>query len=109
LKKEFSSILFHSSKLLYLELENKKYLATQQSCESNLHIIENSTTDRTKRKLNRIMSAKAGKDQSEVILVGCGCPLRGMGWYHAVQMIGNECPSTKLCYIVEPWFMGAGM
>lgn len=54
------------------------------------------------------MSAKAGKDQSEVILVGCGCPLRGMGWYHAVQMIGNECPSTKLCYIVEPWFMGAG-
>ena len=31
-----------------------------------------------------------------------------MGWYHAVQMLGNECPSAKLCHIVEPWFMGAG-
>jgi len=31
-----------------------------------------------------------------------------MGWYHAVQMLGNECPSAKLCYIVEPWFLGAG-
>lgn len=47
-------------------------------------------------------------DQAEVILVGCGCPKRGMGWYHAVQMIGNECPSAKLRYVVEPWFMGGG-
>ncbi len=23
--------------------------------------------------------------QAEVVLVGCGCPLRGMGWYHAVS------------------------
>jgi len=34
--------------------------------------------------------------------------LRGMGWYHAVQLLGNECPSAKLCHVVEPWFMGAG-
>ena len=46
--------------------------------------------------------------QAEVILVGCGAPLRGMGWYHAVQMLGKECPSAKLCYIIEPWFLGAG-
>jgi predicted dehydrogenase len=52
--------------------------------------------------------ATPSKDQAEVILVGCGCPLRGMGWYHAVQMLGGECPSAKLCHIVEPWFMGAG-
>jgi predicted dehydrogenase len=31
-----------------------------------------------------------------------------MGWYHAVQMLGNECPSAKLCHIVEPWFLGPG-
>jgi len=31
-----------------------------------------------------------------------------MGWYHAVQMLGGECPSAKLCHIVEPWFLGAG-
>jgi len=48
------------------------------------------------------------KTQAEVVLVGCGCPLRGMGWYHAVQMLGGECPSAKLSHIVEPWFLGPG-
>jgi len=52
--------------------------------------------------------ATPSKDQAEVILVGCGAPLRGMGWYHAVQMLGGECPSAKLCHIVEPWFLGGG-
>lgn len=52
--------------------------------------------------------ATPSKDQAEVILIGCGCPLRGMGWYHAVQMLGGECPSAKLCHIVEPWYLGAG-
>ena len=55
------------------------------------------------------MVAEAGEKQCEVVLVGCGAPKRGMGWYHAVQMLNNKCPSAKLCYIVEPWFMGAGM
>ena len=32
--------------------------------------------------------AKAG--QAEVILVGCGAPNRGMGWYHAVQMLDKK-------------------
>ena len=27
------------------------------------------------------------QDQAEVVLVGCGAPNRGMGWYHAVQML----------------------
>ncbi len=52
--------------------------------------------------------ATPSTSQAEVILVGCGCPLRGMGWYHAVQMLGGECPSAKLCHIVEPWFLGPG-
>ena len=25
--------------------------------------------------------------QAEVVLVGCGAPNRGMGWYHAIQML----------------------
>lgn len=54
------------------------------------------------------MVATPSSTQAEVILVGCGCPLRGMGWYHAVQLLGDECPSAKLCHIVEPWFLGAG-
>jgi hypothetical protein len=34
------------------------------------------------------MFAKEG--QAEVILVGCGAPNRGMGWYHAVQMLEEK-------------------
>jgi hypothetical protein len=30
------------------------------------------------------VAAKAG--QAEVILVGCGAPNRGMGWYHGIQV-----------------------
>eukprot|EP00529_Nitzschia_sp_RCC80_P031678 CAMPEP_0113458160 /NCGR_PEP_ID=MMETSP0014_2-20120614/9779_1 /TAXON_ID=2857 /ORGANISM="Nitzschia sp." /LENGTH=367 /DNA_ID=CAMNT_0000349675 /DNA_START=111 /DNA_END=1214 /DNA_ORIENTATION=- /assembly_acc=CAM_ASM_000159 len=54
------------------------------------------------------MTAAAGDNQCEVVLVGCGAPKRGMGWYHGVQMLKGKCPSAKLCYVVEPWFMGAG-
>jgi len=54
-------------------------------------------------------SVNLAKDgQAEVILVGCGAPNRGMGWYHAVQMLEEKCPSASLDYVVEPWFMGAG-
>jgi len=54
------------------------------------------------------MVATPGPEQAEVILVGCGCPLRGMGWYHATNMLEGLCPSAKLCHIVEPWFLGGG-
>mmetsp|Transcript_2997 Transcript_2997/g.4528 ORF Transcript_2997/g.4528 Transcript_2997/m.4528 type:complete len:428 (+) Transcript_2997:97-1380(+) len=50
--------------------------------------------------------AKVG--QAEVVLVGCGAPNRGMGWYHAVQMLEGRCPSASLDYIIEPWFLGGG-
>ena len=46
--------------------------------------------------------------QAEVILAGCGAPKRGMGWYHAVQLLKNKCPSAVLSYVVEPWFLGGG-
>jgi hypothetical protein len=35
-----------------------------------------------------VMFAKEG--QAEVILVGCGAPNRGMGWYHAIQMLEEK-------------------
>jgi len=54
------------------------------------------------------MVVQAEKGQSEVVLVGCGLPNRGMGWYHAVQMLDKKCPSASLDYIVEPWFLGGG-
>jgi hypothetical protein len=36
------------------------------------------------------VSAAAGTNQAEVVLVGCGAPNRGMGWYHAVQMLDKK-------------------
>lgn len=37
---------------------------------------------------SRSLAVKAATDgQAEVVLVGCGAPNRGMGWYHAVQML----------------------
>jgi len=54
----------------------------------------------------RSFAAKAG--QAEVVLVGCGAPNRGMGWYHAVQMLEGRCPSASLDHVVEPWFLGGG-
>jgi hypothetical protein len=54
------------------------------------------------------MVAQASTGQAEVVLMGCGAPNRGMGWYHAEQMLRGDVPSAKLCYVVEPWFLGAG-
>ena len=44
----------------------------------------------------------------DVVLVGCGVPKRGMGWYHAKQMLEDMVPSASLTTVVEPWFLGAG-
>jgi len=52
--------------------------------------------------------ATPADNQAEVVLVGCGAPLRGMGWYHAVQMLNDDVPHAKLCHVVEPWFLGGG-
>jgi len=46
--------------------------------------------------------------QVSVVLVGCGVPNRGMGWYHAIQLIDKQCPSAVLNYVVEPWLLGPG-
>ena len=45
---------------------------------------------------------------TDVMIIGCGLPKRGMGWFHATQMLNGECPNAKLNNIVEPWFLGGG-
>jgi len=44
----------------------------------------------------------------DVMVVGAGVPKRGMGWYHAKQMIDGDVASATLSAVVEPWFLGAG-
>ncbi|KAL9180267.1 hypothetical protein ACHAXT_008237 [Thalassiosira profunda] len=41
-----------------------------------------------------------------VVLVGCGAPLKSMGWYHATQILREDSDiAARLDFIVEPWFM----
>lgn len=67
-----------------------------------------SMSSSSKGAFRRTLQMNAESGQAEVVLVGCGAPNRGMGWYHGVQMVENKCPSASLDYVVEPWFMGAG-
>jgi predicted dehydrogenase len=66
------------------------------------------TSTRTMSAFARSLASAAEEGQAEVVLVGCGAPNRGMGWYHGVQMVEDKCPSASLDYVVEPWFMGPG-
>jgi len=66
----------------------------------------NNVARRSNQLTSRAFAAKAG--QAEVVLVGCGAPNRGMGWYHGIQMLEGRCPSASLDYIIEPWFLGGG-
>lgn len=43
-----------------------------------------------KRAVSTTSTMYADAGQAEVILVGCGAPNRGMGWYHAVQMLDDK-------------------
>ena len=42
----------------------------------------------------------------DVVLVGCGCPKRGMGWYHLTQLL--EMPNVVMKAVVEPFYLGPG-
>ena len=49
------------------------------------HLVRQSKNSNHSQAWSRAFAAKAG--QAEVVLVGCGAPNRGMGWYHAIQML----------------------
>jgi len=50
----------------------------------------------------------SSSDRCAVWVVGCGVPKRGMGWYHAKQVIEGDVPNAAVTAVVEPWFLGAG-
>ena len=45
-------------------------------------------SSRTTSSRGGALFAKEG--QAEVVLVGCGAPNRGMGWWHAIQMLEDK-------------------
>jgi hypothetical protein len=48
------------------------------------------TTVRSASTFSHTLTMSAKEGQAEVILVGCGAPNRGMGWYHAIQMLEQK-------------------
>merc|ERR1719356_1192735 len=42
----------------------------------------------------------------EVSVYACGAPKRGMGWYHADQLLDGRFGNAKLKHIVEPFWLG---
>ncbi|KAL7453937.1 hypothetical protein ACHAXS_000317, partial [Conticribra weissflogii] len=43
---------------------------------------------------------------ASIVLVGCGAPLKSMGWYHATQLLNEDSGiNARLEYVVEPWFL----
>ena len=42
------------------------------------------------------------KDTIDVVVVGCGLPKRGMGWYHLVQLMNM--PNVNVRAVVEPFY-----
>jgi predicted dehydrogenase len=71
-------------------------------------VVKNHFSSSSTGPFRNTMMMKAKEGQAEVVLVGCGAPNRGMGWYHAVQMLEGRCPAASLDFVVEPWFLGAG-
>jgi predicted dehydrogenase len=53
-------------------------------------------------------SVVAADATCDIILVGAGVPKRGMGWYHAKQILDGDVPAASLSAVVEPWFLGPG-
>ena len=49
-----------------------------------------STATRSMSTFGRTMTMNAEAGQAEVVLVGCGAPNRGMGWYHGIQMVEKK-------------------
>lgn len=49
------------------------------------------------------MSATTNKVSA--IVIGAGCPLRSMGWYHCAQILDHRIASAQLTTVVEPWYM----
>jgi len=58
--------------------------------------------------VTRLRGGMAASTKCNVVLVGCGVPKRGMGWYHGKQMLEGDVPSAEMTAVVEPWFLGPG-
>jgi len=56
----------------------------------------------------KMVGNRAGsKNTLDVVLVGCGMPKKGMGWYHLTQLL--DMTSVNMRAVVEPFFMNKSL
>ena len=53
--------------------------------------------------MGEMISSLTGGEANYAI-IGCGVEGRGMGWYHALQLLNGEIPRRPLSDVVEPFF-----
>lgn len=49
------------------------------------------------------LSNNVGDKALDVVVVGCGMPKRGMGWYHLTQLL--KMPNANVVGVIEPFFL----
>jgi len=52
--------------------------------------------------------APPAEAKANFVVVGCGLPGRGMGWFHAMQLHGGVCESARLVGVVRLFFAAFG-
>eukprot|EP00559_Dactyliosolen_fragilissimus_P004029 CAMPEP_0184859358 /NCGR_PEP_ID=MMETSP0580-20130426/4360_1 /TAXON_ID=1118495 /ORGANISM="Dactyliosolen fragilissimus" /LENGTH=508 /DNA_ID=CAMNT_0027355955 /DNA_START=63 /DNA_END=1589 /DNA_ORIENTATION=+ len=108
IQKELFYIMF-TMVMVVTVLEVRPYLKCSSSssvtCKTSTTSVSESaigteTADIASLKGNRINSDN-GKTV-DFVIVGCGLPKRGMGWYHLTQIL--EMPNVNVRGVVEPFF-----
>jgi len=61
-------------------------------------------SDEQQSKIGSLMSRFERK--ANYAVVGVGLAGRGMGWFHALQLVNGDVPSARLSDVVEPFFLG---
>ncbi|KAL3905665.1 MAG: hypothetical protein SGARI_004350 [Bacillariaceae sp.] len=49
-------------------------------------------------------TTNSSNKRATVALIGCGAPLKSMGWYHAKQLLDGRVQDADLKFVVEPWY-----
>lgn len=57
------------------------------------------------KKKNSKLEGNNTNGEADVVVVGCGIPKRGMGWYHLTQLL--DMPKVNVRGVVEPFFMNS--
>jgi len=105
-RRAHSSIQTHIKFLITYKICSSSTRAATKFCNGAQHL--NTMLSRTLARTAATTARRFASTTTPVALVGCGMPGRGMGWYHAKQILDGDVPSAKLTDIVEPWFLGGG-